>query len=211
MAVELDLARIHPSRAVSSKMHVNDSLSETEILARVKAGDKKAYQAIVTKYMKKAYFIALGYVHNHQDALDISQESFVKAYRRMKSFDLRRPFFPWLYEILKNLSLDYLKRRQSRGEISLNGAIVLPAAAEDREMKAAVWKGINALPLEQREILLLRYFQQFSYREIAELTGKPVGTVMSNLFYARMKLKEILAKYLGVENKESRRREPDGT
>jgi len=211
MAVEISLAKDFPRHLIGHEMKHDNALSEQEILGRVKAGDKKAYQAIVTTYMKKAYFIALGYVHNHQDALDISQESFVRAYRRIKSFDLHRPFFPWLYEILKNLSLDCLKRRKLRDGAPLNGAITLQAATEDREMKIAVWKAINFPPLDQKEILLLRYFQQFSYREIAELTGKPVGTVISTLLYARMKLKEILGRYLGFEAKENPRREPDGS
>lgn len=193
------------------EMHRDDLLPEREILLKVKAGDKHAYQAIVTKYMRKAYFIALGYVHNHQDALDISQESFVRAYRKMKTFDTRRRFFPWLYEILKNLSLDHLKRCKRKNEVPLDGTLVLPARQEDKELKAALWKGIDSLPFDQREILLLRYFQQLSYREIAGLTGKPIGTVMSTLFHARMRLKEILGRFLGLEGQDSPRRRQDGS
>jgi len=206
MAVELQLAGNLSAQTRTIKMGEDRVLSESEILRRVKAGDRKAYQFIVGKYMKKAYFIALSYVHNHQDALDISQESFVRAYRRMKAYDPARPFFPWLYEILKNLSLDHLKHRQTRHEIPLESASGLTAAPEDREMKAAVWKAIHSLPPDQKEIVLLRYFQQFSYKEIAELTRKPVGTVMSALFCARAKLKEILAETLGFEAEKDKRK-----
>lgn len=203
MAREISLAQELPSLSTRLLMTKDGVLSEREILAKVKAGDKQAYQAIVAKYMKKAYFIALGYVHNHQDALDLSQESFIRAYRMMKKFDLERPFLPWLYEILKNLSLDHLKSRHRHEEIPLDEAIGLPVEAEDREMKATIWKGIDSLPFDLKEILLLRYFQQFSYREIAELTGKPIGTVMSGLFNARLRLRHILRKFLGGEGSHS--------
>jgi RNA polymerase sigma-70 factor (ECF subfamily) len=181
------------------------ALSEREALERVKKGNKQAYQVIVTRYMKKAYFIALGFVHNHQDALDISQDSFVKAYRSLKVFDTRRPFFPWFYEIMKNRCLDHLKRQKLKNEVPLDSVRVLRTEDEDRELKATMWKGISALPFDLKEIIILRYFQQLSYREIAAVTGKPVGTVMSSLFTARTRLKKILGKYLGLEEEGPKR------
>ncbi len=174
-------------------------LSEREALESVKRGNRKAYQVIVTRYMKKAYFIALGFVHNQQDALDISQDSFVKAFRSLKSFDTRRPFFPWFYEIMKNRCLDHLRRQKLKNEVPLDSVRVLRTEDEDRELKATLWKGIASLPFDLKEIIILRYFQQLSYREIASVTGKPVGTVMSSLFTARTRLKKILGKYLGLE------------
>jgi RNA polymerase sigma-70 factor (ECF subfamily) len=149
--------------------------------------------------MKKAYYIALGYVHNHQDALDISQESFIKAFRKIKSFSTEKPFFPWFYKLMKNLCLDHLRRRCRVKEIPLEGIPVLEKEKEDREMKEVLWRGIEKLPFEQREIVILRYFQQLSYSEIAEMTEKPVGTVMSSLYYAKKRLKKTIGKYLGFE------------
>ncbi len=173
------------------------TLSEEQILQRVKQGDKEAYRHIVTRYMTRAYSIALGFVHNHQDALDLSQDCFIKVFRKLKSYDTRRPFFPWMYEVLKNLCLDHLRRRKTKAEIPLEGLQVVKAEKEDREMKIVVWRGINSLPADQKEIILLRHFQQLSYKEIADLTGKPIGTVMSSLYYARARLREIMEKYLG--------------
>jgi RNA polymerase sigma-70 factor (ECF subfamily) len=196
--------RILPAPA---ELAVRDTsvLSESEALERVKRGNRQAYQVIVTRYMKKAYFIALGFVHNQQDALDISQDSFVKAYRSLKSFDTRRPFFPWFYEIMKNRCLDHLKRQKLKNEVPLDSVRVLRTENEDRELKATLWKGIASLPFDLKEIIILRYFQQLSYREIAAVTGKPVGTVMSSLFTARTKLKKILGKYLGLEEEGPKR------
>ena len=80
------------------------TLSEREVLELVRKGDREAYQVIVSRYMKTAYYIALGFAHNHQDALDLSQESFTKAFRKIKSFNTQRPFFPCFYQIMKNIS-----------------------------------------------------------------------------------------------------------
>jgi len=174
------------------------ALSEREILLLVKKGKKEAYQAIVERYMKKAYYIALGFVRNPQDALDISQEAFIKAFRRIKSFDIERPFFPWFYKLMKNFCLDHLKRRSRIQEVPLDEGRVLKEEHEDREMKEVLWRGIESLPVEQREVIILRYFQQLSYQEISEVMGKPVGTVMSSLFYAKKRLKETIKKYLNL-------------
>jgi RNA polymerase sigma-70 factor (ECF subfamily) len=172
-------------------------LSEADLMVRVRAGSKEAYKEIVTRYMKQAYYIALGFVRNPQDALDISQEAFIKAYRQRKSFDPDRPFFPWFYRLLKNLCLDHVKKVKRRGEVPFEEVKILEKEQEDFEMKRAVWGCLDSLPPEQREIIILRYFRQLSYKEIAEFTGKPVGTVMSSLYYAKRKMKSAISRYLG--------------
>ncbi|NIM58252.1 MAG: sigma-70 family RNA polymerase sigma factor [Candidatus Aminicenantes bacterium] len=184
---------------VGPLMRNDKDLSERELIALVQKGSRVAYQEIVSRYMKKAYYIALSYVHNHQDALDISQESFIKAFRKIKSFSTQKPFFPWFYKLMKNLCLDHLRRRSRVKEIPLEGISVLEKEREDREMKEVLWRGIASLPFEQREIVILRYFQQLSYSEIAEMTEKPIGTVMSSLYYAKKRLKKTIGKYLGFE------------
>lgn len=178
-------------------MRKDRNLSERELIELVKKGSTEAYQEIVTRYMKKAYYVALSYVHNHQDALDISQESFIRAFRRIKSFSSQKPFFPWFYKLMKNLCLDHLRRRSRIKEIPLEGIPVLEEEREDREMKEVLWREIARLPFEQREVVILRYFQQLSYGEIAEMTDKPVGTVMSSLHYAKKRLKKAIGKYMG--------------
>lgn len=180
-------------------MAENDALSEREVIKKVQKGHTEAYQVIVERYMKRAYYIALGFVRNAQDAMDISQESFIKAFRKIKRFDPEKSFFPWFYKLLKNLCLDHIKRRSRAQEIPLDEARVLKEEREDREMKEILWKGIEKLPFEQKEVILLRYFQQYSYQEIAEITARPVGTVMSSLYYAKKKLREAIQKFLGPE------------
>lgn len=180
-------------------MKENRTLSESEVIRQVKKGNREAYQVIVERYMQRAYYIALGFVRNSQDAMDISQESFIKAFRKIKRFDPEKSFFPWFYKLLKNLCLDHIKRRSRVQEIPLDEARILNEEREDREMKEILWRGIEALSFEQKEVIILRYFQQFSYQEIAEITAKPVGTVMSSLFYAKKRLKEAIKKFLSPE------------
>jgi len=172
-------------------------LSEKDLLLRIQKGDREAYGEVVKKHMRPAYFIALGFIHNPQDALDISQDAFVRAFRSISRFDAERPFFPWLYRILKNLCLDHLKKSRHHLEIPLEGMQLAGKEKEDRDVKEILWKGITELPFEQREVIILRYFQQYSYKEIADITSKPVGTVMSSLHGAKKKLRGILKKYLG--------------
>jgi RNA polymerase sigma-70 factor (ECF subfamily) len=171
------------------------ALSEKEILERVRRGDRQAYQGIVTRYMQTAYYIALGFVHNQQDALDISQDAFVRAFRKIKQFDLEKRFFPWFYRLLKNLCLDHIKKHRRFSEVPIDNVQLAGEKEADPELKELLWKGIEELSFEQREVIILRYFRQYSYQEIAEVTGKPLGTVMSSLFYAKKRLKEILKKY----------------
>ena len=200
MAEETSLDTRFVFQGVHSRKMSRKELTEREILALVKKGDREAYQGIVTQYMHSAYYIALGFVHNQQDAQDISQEAFVRAFRKLKGFDLNRRFFPWFYKLLKNLCLDHIKRRRRLSEIPLEGMQVRTEDKEDQEMKEILWRGIEKLPFEQREIIILRYFRQYSYQEIAEMTGRPIGTVMSSLFYAKKKLKEVLVKYFRPDN-----------
>jgi RNA polymerase sigma-70 factor (ECF subfamily) len=173
--------------------------SESEVIAAVRSGDKEAYRDIVEKYMQRAYYIALGLVRDPDTAMDISQMAFIKAYKNLKRFDLERPFFPWFYRILRNLSLDHIKRARRVNEIPLEDVQILSDDREDRDMKEALWKAIEELPTEQREIIVLRYFEGLSYKEIAETVGKPIGTVMSSLHYSKRKLKGTLGKFLGFE------------
>ena len=180
-------------------MTENRTLSESEVIKQVKKGNREAYQVIVERYMQRAYYIALGFVRNSQDAMDISQDSFIKAFRKIKRFDSEKSFFPWFYKLLKNLCLDHIKRRSRVREIPLDEARVLKEEREDREMKEILWRGIEKLSFEQKEVIILRYFQQFSYKEIAEITSKPVGTVMSSLYYAKKRLKEAIKKFLSPE------------
>ncbi len=174
---------------------------EDECIESVKKGNTEAYSTIVKAYMKRAYYIALSFVKTEQDALDVSQEAFIKAFRHIKKFKTGSPFFPWFYQILKNLCLDWLKKNKPGDQVPLeNIELADPAdfhhSQRDEVLKIQLWKGIEKLELEQKEILMLRYFQGFSYKEMAQILDKPIGSIMSGLYYARKNLKTKMEKFL---------------
>ena len=182
---------------------------EQKLLMRCRRGDKQSFERIVTLYMRRAYSIALGFVGQHEDALDLSQEAFIRAYKNIKKYDPNRRFFPWFYQILKNLCFNYLKKRKelcfSQVSTTDESQIANQTAdgfdpyllVERNELKESIWKAIGELDDKHREIIILRHFQDLSYNEIAEVLICNKGTVMSRLYYARRELKEILNNKLG--------------
>ncbi len=165
-----------------------------ELVIKTKAGDKEAFSIIVKLYMKKAYFIALGIVGNEQDAYDISQDAFIKAYKSIKSFDSTRDFFPWFYKIIRNVAIDYINKRKKNNEVDLDTAI-FKISNESKlpfEEREELKKCIFSLPREHREVIVLRFFHGYSYKEIADILDKPIGSVMSSLHYAKEKMKKFL-------------------
>ncbi|UCG49664.1 MAG: sigma-70 family RNA polymerase sigma factor [Phycisphaerales bacterium] len=176
---------------------------ETLVMQRCRRGSREAFEVLVKMYMKDAYFIALGLVGNHEDALDLSQEAFVRAYRHIKQVKPDRRFFPWFYQILKNLCISHLRKRRLRRSASLDSPdcpevavqddSFSPAAVADKdETKKRVWQAIGKLDEKHREVIILRHFRGMSYEQMAEALFCNKGTVTSRLYYARRKLHELL-------------------
>lgn len=180
---------------------------DRSLILKSQQGDKRAFGALVDKYMRRAYFVALGFVGSHESALDMSQEAFVRAYSAMKRFEADRNFFTWYYRILRNLCLNFIRDRNQRAhafsEVGEERVARVPDASLDaeavlerQETREMVWRALNELKPEEREIILLKDFQDFSYKEIAESLEIPMGTVMSRLYYARRSLKNKIEKVL---------------
>jgi RNA polymerase sigma-70 factor (ECF subfamily) len=154
--------------------------------------------------MKQAYFIALGLVGNREDALDLSQEAFFRAYCNIKRLNPRCKFFPWFYQILRNLCFSHLRKKTHRQNCSLEelsdekvvrrtGESFAPeVAVEKNEAKVQIWQAIGRLDNKHREVIILRHFRGMSYDEISKALFCSKGTVMSRLYYARKNLKEML-------------------
>ena len=138
--------------------------------------------------MKLAYSIAYSIVGSREEALDISQEAFIKVYKNLKQFDIKRPFLPWFIKILKNIAIDKIRK----GKIKLIPLEVVENKGINQEIKLELERALANLNQEEREIIFLRHFDGYSYKEIAEILDIPIGTVMSRLFYARKKLKKML-------------------
>ena len=183
-----------------------DREEERAVLEDVVRGQKERFEAIVRHYQSRAQSIAVGLVGNRHDALDLSQDAFLRAFRAIRTFDLEQPFFPWFYRILRNVCLSHLKRRKrtvslhaisrkddEEVEVQIPDSTPGPdVLAEASEEQLILYAAIESLPVKDREILHLRHLQDLSYAQIAGALEIPVGTVMSRLFYARRRLRERL-------------------
>lgn len=179
------------------------TLDETAVLVEAVKGDRQAFGDLVRAYQKRAYTIAYSFVGNREDALEMAQESFARAFKAMPRFDTQYPFYPWLYRIIKNTCLNHLKKKKRHGEVSLDGMMVTGFDVRDmgpsprgearrEELRRSLRAAMDALSPEHREILIMRHFQELSYKEIAACLEIPQGTVMSRLHAARKSLRGAL-------------------
>ena len=174
-------------------------MSDTDdaaVVARCLAGEHNAYEAIVTRYQKGLFNVALRMLGNYEDARDATQTAFIKSYEHLDSFNPEQRFFNWLYRILKNECLNSLRGRRPAEPVSLG----LPAGngadpVETRERHQAVQSALLTLSVEYREVVVLRHFTDLSYDEIAATLGIPAKTVKSRLYTARQQLGGLLAEW----------------
>jgi len=182
---------------------------DEELVARAQAGDRAAFGELVQRYERKAYRIAFDFARDREEAKDLSQDAFLKAYTNLKNFDGRSGFYTWFYRILVNVCLDYKRRRQRRpgestGETSepdreranepresTTPDQMVIAAQMSRKMNAA----LAALPPKQRMVFILRNDQGLSIREIAEMMQTAEGTVKVHLHRAVSALRQSLAEF----------------
>jgi RNA polymerase sigma-70 factor (ECF subfamily) len=171
---------------------MDDSLAIQTCLA----GDWEFFRQLVDKYQARAVGHALAIMGNREDALDAVQEAFLDAFRALGRFDHERQFYPWLYTILRNRCFKMLAGRE-RLEVSnleeIQTEILAPASGLSPEELLALERALLALSPEDRELITLKSLDGLSYRELAERLGIAEGTVMSRLYYARQRLREVLA------------------
>ena len=168
-------------------------------IIRFQSGDVAGFEALMERYRYRAYGVALGYLSNHDDAMDAVQKSFIRIHRALGRFRAGEPFFPWFYRIVRNTALNQ-KRDESRhrGDCPLEWVTEparLPSplqAAEAEELRVRLWQAVDTLGEELREVFLLYTFQGPKYREIADLLEIPLGTVMSRLHSARRRIRQHL-------------------
>jgi len=180
---------------------------EREIIQRVIGGDRNAFEGLVLENQKNVYNLALKMTRNEEDALDISQEAFVKAYRQLRNFRGESKFSVWMYRLTYNLCIDFLRRKPKTDAISLNqedeSGDITPIEIPDlrnlpenstirNEMRKNIVESIKELPLKHREAIVMREIAGMSYEEIASTLNINVGTVKSRLARSRLKLIEIL-------------------
>ena len=176
-----------------------------------KRGDRESFGTLVRRHQDRAFNLAYQMVRNREDALDVAQEAFARAFASLQNFKGDASFATWLHRIVVNLAIDSLRRKQRGGETSYDDTRAAPGeqevdpsspdnpaeALEAKQVRKLLARGIAGLPPAQRAVLVLREIEGMSYEEISRSVGCTLGTVMSRLFYARRKLRQALRGCLG--------------
>ena len=176
-------------------------MDDRQLVERSQAGDVSAFEELVRRHQGRAYAIAYHLLRNREDAQEVAQEAFARAYLRIREFRAEAQFRTWLYRILVNLATDLLRKRkweapEEAGEPLLGVAADNPGDDLERKvLRQAIQKAIETLPRDLKTVIILRELEGLSYQEIAQVIRRPIGTVMSRLFHARRKLQETLAPY----------------
>jgi RNA polymerase sigma-70 factor (ECF subfamily) len=162
-------------------------------------GDESAFSQLVVKYQEKIYWHARRMTGNHLDADEIVQEVLMVLYRKLKTFEFKSSLYTWIYTITNTRCINYLKKKNLRSFFNLDDIInkkfEQTDVIDDIESKQKVEeieKALQKLPVKQREVFIMRNFDELSYEEISRITGKKVGTLKANHFHALNKIKEIV-------------------
>lgn len=185
---------------------VEPQTHDADLVSQARDGDAEASNELVRRYRQRAYHFALQLTGNREDALDVTQDAMLRFICTLERFELGRPVQPWLFRIVRNKAYDHGRRQRVRRAESLDELLEkgMPAPVqastdpsrglEMKELRQKVWKALMRLSENQREILVLREYQDLSYGEISEVLGVPTGTVMSRLHRARSALRKVLSK-----------------
>ena len=180
---------------------------DEELVTRAQKGERQAFEALVERYKQKAYRIAFHFTRDREEAKDLSQEAFLRAFTHLNGFDRRAGFYTWFYRILVNLCLDHRRRRgrvawepldEEAASVGAEKEIAAATSSPDREAMAKevsnqVGAALETLPPKQRTAFLLRNHQDLSIREIAKVMRTAEGTVKVHLHRAVIALRQRLA------------------
>ena len=170
-----------------------------------KKGDQAAFGKLIAKHYDFVYAVVFGILRNREDALEITQEVFLKVSGEIQKFEGQAKFKTWLYRIAANRAIDEVRKRRPtepiEEQMDLKTSDISPREAASREeLQRLAEKALDALNPEQRAVLVLRHWNELSYEEIAETLDIDIGTVMSRLFYGRKKMAQVL----GIKLKDER-------
>jgi RNA polymerase sigma-70 factor, ECF subfamily len=198
-------------RASKLEADQNDSVEPDDrvLVKRCQAGDCDAFNQLVIRYRIKAFMMVYGMVQNEQDAWDLAQDGFLKAWKSIHRFKGESSFYTWLYRIMTNVTIDSLRRKGIHGEAEFDDRIapanIEPASQttpsadllpyqklQQRDIRQRINDAIGKLSPEHRAVIVMKEMEDLQYSEIAEILGCSIGTVMSRLFYARKKLQVLL-------------------
>ena len=179
--------------------------AEKELIRKAKQGNLRSFEGLVKKYQKNIYRLAYRMTKDHDSADDLAQETFVKAFTSIKSFKEEHSFYPWIFRICVNLSINYLKRKK----FTVSESEFEPYKLDDKkvvadpmsqlikdELMEKIESAIDELPPPFKAVFILKVYEELSYEQIAKSLNISVGTVMSRLFRARERLQDSLKDYL---------------
>jgi len=189
-----------------------ESLSDKELLAGFKNGNETAFDILVKRYQTKVYQLAWRMVRNQEDAWELAQETFVRAYQAIPKFRGKSSFYTWLYRICFNLSLTFLKKHKHEKKILsldtmneetlvLEPTSIQPSVNEPttiikrQEMSLAISNALKLLPAQQRVVFIMRQYDQLQNEEIAQALNLSIGGVKSNYHHAIKKLQGLLKEW----------------
>ena len=184
-------------------------LRDEELVGRAQKGDAKAFESLVERYQQKAYRIAFDFTRDRDEAKDLSQEAFLRAYSHLNKFDGRSGFYTWFYRILVNICLDYRRKVQRttaeefnetiENQVEVSHPAAHPVSPDQQaiggEFSRKVGAALETLPAKQRSVFILRNHQGLSIREIAEMMETAEGTVKVHLHRAVTALRQKLAEF----------------
>ena len=195
-----------------SEAGASADMLEGDLVKRARRGDLKAYDELVKRYQERIYATIYHMTSNHEDANDLAQESFIKAFQALKAFRGGSSFYTWLYRIAVNKTINFLKQRKNKLHFSLNDLDFntehnpdLVALISDKtphrdaglaELQNKLNEALHKLSEPHRMVVVLHDVQGVSHDEIAEIMDCNIGSVRSRLFYARQQLQGHLAEYL---------------
>lgn len=198
------------SRPTSSEGKADsEAVSDIELVKRCQNGDTAAFDELVTRHRARVFTMVYNMVRNEQDAWDLAQESFVKAWKSIGRFRGQSAFYTWLYRIVSNVTIDWIRKRKIESGTEFDDAVGLgdvetgaataprPEYLPDQqlghaEIRSRIDEAIARLSPDHRAVILLKEMDGLQYHEIAEVMECSIGTVMSRLFYARKKLQAML-------------------
>ena len=188
------------------------SSDDAALVRAAQKGDTDAFEELVARHRDKIYARAFSMMRNEEEAIDLSQEAWVKGWQRLEQFHGESSFATWMTRIVINLCLDQLRKQKRHREESIEemdeetGGVErqMPvvtsnptAGLEREELRKRIDQALGQLSNEHRTVLVLHEFQEMEYKEIAKTMGCSIGTVMSRLFYARRKMAALLADMKG--------------
>jgi RNA polymerase sigma-70 factor (ECF subfamily) len=159
---------------------------DLDLVWRLRDGDESAFDELMRRYQRKVYGLCYRFVRNHDDAADLTQEAFVRAYRAVGRFRGDARLYTWLYRITVNICISHLRRRERERSQPIENCSVhsTPDPAVQAELKQAIEAAVRRLPEQQRAVFILRHYEGLSFREVSQVMGRSEGGAKANYFHA---------------------------